>query len=123
MNKTEILVVDFNESSLLQALDAVSSNVSWNSIGVSSDENVIEKFHQFHFDVLLLANSIGEQEARKLQKLFLHQQAYGLIVTYEPTQLHEVVERVTLALNKQKAAHKYSFSVTDDAFKPKVNIQ
>ncbi len=123
MNKTEILVVDTNEPSLLQALDTVSSQESWNSIGVSSDENAVEKFHQFHFDVLLLANSTGEQEARKLQKLFLHQQAHGLIITYEPTQLNGLVEQITLALAKQKASHKHSFSVTDDAFKPKVFIQ
>lgn len=123
MNKTEILIVDGDESTLLQALDAVSGNESWNSIGVSSDENAIEKFHQFHFDVLLLAGSIGEQEARKLQKLFLHQQAHGLVVSYEPTQLNGLAGQITVALARQKASHKHSFSVTDDAFKPKVHVQ
>lgn len=123
MNKTEILVVDTNEASLLRALDAVSNNESWNSIGVSSDENAIEKFHQFHFDVLLLADSTEEQDARKLQKLFLHQQAHGLIVTYGPAQLERLAEQIALALAKQKASHKHSFSVTDYAFKPKVHIQ
>lgn len=123
MNKTEILIVDSDEKTLLLALDAVSTNETWNAIGVSSDENAIEKFHQLHFDVLLLAGNTGEQEVKKLQKLFMHQQDEGIVLQYEAGQIDALPARINETLAAHKKARKPSFSVTDDAFKIKVNIQ
>jgi hypothetical protein len=115
MNKKEILVVGRNEERLQAALSILRDNKLWKAFGVMSGEEAIEKFHQYTFDVVVLLHEIGDEEARKLRKLFLHQSPDIVLVHHHDTSV--LPEEIGDALDRHHRENKRRVLFTDDAFK------
>lgn len=58
--KTQILVIGRHEEILQTVLRLVNKNMEWEAQGTLSDDEAIQLFDRFHFDIVLLSNGISE---------------------------------------------------------------
>ena len=122
--RTEILIIGRDESILQTVVRLVNNDPEWVGTGAATDEDAIEKFHHHHFDVVLLTNGIGDEEEKKLRKIFTHQDADIVIIQHYGGGSGLLQSEIREALDKRKAANKPTVSFTDDALKnagPNIN--
>ena len=117
MNKTEILIIGRNEEILQTVIRLVNNNPEWNGIGVCTDEEAIEKFHQRRFDIVLLTNGIADEEEKKLRKIFTHQDKDIIILQHYGGGSGLLSNEILGALHNRDAANQTSYSFNDDVFK------
>ena len=117
MNKTAILVIGRNEEILNTVIRLINNNPAWNSLGACTDEEAIEKFHQHHFDIVLLTNGIAEDEERKLRKIFNHQDKDCIILQHYGGGSGLLSNEILGALNSRQSANKPTYTFKDDVFK------
>lgn len=117
MSKTEILVIGRNEEILQTVTNFINSNAEWNGIGAGTDEDAIEKFHQHHFDMLLLTDSINKEGERKLLKLFTYQNPDAIILQHYGGGSGLLSNEILEALDKHRNENKPTVSFVDDAWK------
>ncbi|HEX5025426.1 MAG TPA: hypothetical protein VFV68_09140 [Agriterribacter sp.] len=112
--KTEILIIGRNEEILETVTRLVNNNPLWSGYGVSTDEAAIEKFHQTHFDVVLLTNGLTEEEDKKLRRLFTHQYPDIIILQHYGGGSGLLYSEITEAIGQRTAANKGTVSFTDN---------
>ena len=117
MNKTEILVVGRNEEILQTVIRLINNNPQWHGIGVCTDEEAIEKFHQRRFDIVLLTNGIAAREEKKLKKIFTHQDKNIIIIQHYGGGSGLLSNEILEALRIRSEAEKPTYSFRDDIFK------
>ena len=118
MNRKEVLVFGQDEAMRETAGRLINNNRDLLGIVASTAEDAIEKFHRFNIDVAVLINDIGEEQTRKLRKIFTLQNE-GLIIL-QPDAVDEsdrLCNEVRESLEKQKLSEKPSWSFIDDALK------
>jgi len=115
MDKIEILVIGRNEEILEVVLRLINNNAAWNGIGACTDEQAIEKFHQHHFDIVLLTNGIDENEEKKLRKIFTHQDNEIIIIQHYGGGSGLLSNEIMMALEKRRNENRptYSFNEID----------
>lgn len=113
MNKTQILVIGRNEEILEVVLRLVNTNAEWNGIGACTDEEAIEKFHQHHFDIVLLTNGISDEEERKLRKVFTVQNNDIIIIQHYGGGSGLLSNEILIALDKRKKDNRHSYFFTE----------
>lgn len=123
--QTAILIIG-NDTAAQQTIERlINTEPSWDGTTVLSDEEAIEKFHQYHFDVVLFNYGIGEEEEKKLRKIFTHQNP-DIIIQYYDAEISPIQTKIREALDSQKAARKRNISFTDDPLRNaglQINIQ
>ena len=117
MNKTEILVTGRNDDSVNFIAELINVNKGWLAAKAATGEGAIEKFHQRHFDVVVLASDIDNEEERKLRKIFTIQNPDIIILKHYGENDNLLANEIIAALDKQRKAKKPSFSFVDDALK------
>jgi len=117
MNKTEILVTGRNEALVQTMLTLVNDNDDWMATAAATDEEAIEKFHQLNFNIVVLTDDIGEEEDRKLRKIFTIQNPDIIIIKHSSDDSRLLTAEITVALDKQLKDKKPFFSFVDDALK------
>ncbi|HTN06023.1 hypothetical protein [Agriterribacter sp.] len=115
--RTEILIIGRDESILQTVVRLVNNDPSWAGTGTTSDEEAIEKFHQHHFDVVLLTNGISEEADKKLRKIFTHQNPGIIIIQHYGGGSGLLQSEIREALDQRSAENKPTVSITDDALK------
>jgi DNA-binding NtrC family response regulator len=110
MSKTEILIVGRNEEILQVVIRLVNNNTEWNGIGAVTDEEAIEKFHQHHFDIVLLTNGISDEEEIKLRKIFTHQDKDIIIIQHYGGGSGLLSNEILMALDKRKKESQPSYT-------------
>jgi len=106
MNRKAILSVGVN--------DFLSTNDQWDVVTVLNTEAAIEKFHQMHFDVVVFTFTAAE-DAVKLKKLFLFQQAGIILLQSNNSDL--INDEIKNAVEKREQSNTHTFSIVDDALK------
>jgi DNA-binding response OmpR family regulator len=119
MYKTEILVIGQHEEVRQTAVTLINNQEQWQGTAASTTEDAIEKFHRFHFDVVVLINDIEEEDGRKLCKIFMHQHQDLILLQQdaETAGSELLMNGISEALEKHKVAKKPSYLVIDDALK------
>ena len=112
MTTTNILLVGNNEQQVNNWMKVLDKNDEWNAVHAITDEEAIEKFHQYHFDVVVLGNSLSDEEVKKLSKLFTVQNDEVKLIR-DDNNLEEKIRSALAAQEKNKA----TFSFVDDALK------
>lgn len=112
MITTNILLVGNNEQQVNNWIKVLNNHDEWNTVHALTDEEAIEKFHQYSFDVVALGNDLSEEAVKKLNKLFTLQHEDVILITDEMN----TGEKIASALSSQKK-NKASFSFVDDALK------
>jgi DNA-binding response OmpR family regulator len=112
MTTTNILLVSQHEQQVNNWMNIVNQHKNWKAVHVETDEEGIEKFHQYHFDVVLLGKSLSEEEIKKLTKLFTVQQDEVTLIM-DDDNLEEKIQKALNTKNKNKS----TFSIIDDALK------
>lgn len=119
MNKTTILFAGFPETDkgLFDAFDG-----NWICSFADNPETAIEKFQQLHQDVVVLAKTLGETDAKKLEQLFTKQHPGLVVLSEQDTDLSP--GNVLQALVQKQKENKPSISINDDVLKNAgLNIQ
>ena len=117
MSKIEILVTGRNEAELQPILTLINDNDDWITTSATTDEEAIEKFHQRNFDIVVLTNDMGEEEDRKLRKIFTIQNPDIIILAHSIEDNRLLTAAIGVALDKRRQEKKPSFSFVDDALK------
>jgi hypothetical protein len=118
MNKTEILVTGKNEVIVETVVAVINNNDEWVATKAATDEEAIEKFHRWDFDMVFFADGINEEEEeRKLRKIFTIQNPDIIIIRYNGGDINLLTSEIATALDKQRKDKKPSFSFVDDALK------
>ena len=110
MSKTEILIVGRNEEILPVVIRLINNNPEWNGIGATTDEDAIEKFHQHHFDIVLLTNGISDDEELKLRRIFTHQDKDIIIIQHYGGGSGLLSNEIFMALDKRKKESQPSYT-------------
>ena|SRR5436190_2083853 len=117
MSKIEILVTGRNEAELQPILTLINDNDDWITTSATTDEEAIEKFHQRNFDIVVLTNDMGEEEDRKLRKIFTIQNPDIIILAHSIEDNRLLTAAIGVALDKRRQEKKPTFSFVDDALK------
>ena len=117
MNKTEILLTGRNEALVQTMQTLLNDNDDWMATAAATDEGAIEKFHQLNFNIVVLTDDIGEEEDRKLRKIFTIQNPDIIIIKHSSDDSRLLTAEITVALDKQLKDKKPFFSFVDDALK------
>ena len=112
MITANILLVGNNEQQVNNWIKVLNNHDEWNAVHTLTEEEAIEKFHQYHYDVVMLGNDLSEEAVKKLNKLFTLQHAEVILITDE----NNLEKKIASALPQQKK-NKASFSFVDDALK------
>lgn len=115
MDKIQILVIGRDEDIQKEVLRLINNNAEWNATAVSTDEQAIEKFHQHHFDIVLLTDGIDESEEKKLRKIFTHQDNAIIIIQNNSGDSGLLSNEILMALEKRRNENRptYSFNEID----------
>ena len=70
MNKVEILVIGHNPQIMETVLRLINQNSNWSAVGALTDEEAIELFHQYSFELVLLGGGIEDASEKKIRSLF-----------------------------------------------------
>ena len=117
MSKIEILVTGRNQAEVQPMLMLINDNDDWVPTSAVTGEEAIEKFHQRNFDMVVLINDMGEEEDRKLRKIFTIQNPDIIILTHSSDDNRLLTAAIGAALDKQRQEKKPTFSFVDDALK------
>lgn len=119
MNKTTILFAGFadNAAGMVERFDN-----SWIITVADTAETAIEKFQQFHYDVVITGKNFDETTLQKLKKLFSSQQPDILFVQEGENDPEPAV--ILSGLEAKRKQSKPAISFTDDGLKNAgLNIQ
>jgi hypothetical protein len=100
MNKTQILVVGYNEAILQKILEEINNNSNLEAIGTTDDEKSIELFHHRSFDLVILGDGLTEVIVNRLKKLFTLQNPHVSIIIHIGTDSGSLMEEVSAILQK-----------------------
>lgn len=113
--QTAILIIG-NDTAAQQTIERlINTEPSWDGTTVLSDEEAIEKFHQYHFDVVLLSDSINDESELKLRAIFRRQNPEIVIILFNRNNRDTVHAMIRDACNKKKEMNRVSVTITDDA--------
>ncbi|RTL60237.1 MAG: hypothetical protein EKK37_05195 [Sphingobacteriales bacterium] len=121
MNTTNILLVGNNEEQSNNWIKLLNDRNEWKAEHALTDEEAIEKFHQYHFDVVVLGNDLSADAVKKLNKLCTFQHEDVIVINNTA----DLAEKISEALKAQKR-NNTTFSFVDDALKSaglNINIQ
>lgn len=79
MKKIEILVIGRNPPIVETVVRLVNQNDQWNATGALTDEEAIELFHKYSFDLILFGSGVEDASEIKLRRLFNYQRP-GIII-------------------------------------------
>lgn len=113
--QTPILIIDQDKNTVNEMEKWISENPSLQGTGAYSDEDAIEKFHQYHFDVVLLSDSINDERELKLRAIFRRQNPEIVIILFNRNNRDTVHAMIRDACNKKKEMNRVSVTITDDA--------
>lgn len=100
MNKTQILVVGYNEAILQKILEEINNNDSLEAIGTTDDEKAIELFHLRNFNLVILGDGLTDTTINRLKKLFTLQNPHVSIIMHIGTDSGSLMEEVSATLQK-----------------------
>ncbi|MBI2730265.1 MAG: hypothetical protein HYX40_05880 [Sphingobacteriales bacterium] len=109
---TNILLVGNNEQQANNWIKLLNDHNKWKAKHALTDEEAIEKFHQYHFDVVVLGNDLSADAVKKLNKLCTFQQENVIVLNNTA----DLAENISEAL-KVKQRSNATFSFIDDALK------
>lgn len=112
MKKTNILLVSNNETQVNDWASFLNRHDDWRFTHALNDEDAIEKFHQYPFEVIVLGKDLSEDAVKKLTKLFTLQNEDVILIKAADDIETKIKE--ALAAAKRNNVH---FSFVDDALK------
>lgn len=113
MNKTEILVIGRHPQILETVLRLINQNENWNAVGALTDEEAIELFHKYSFDIVLLGGGIEEASEKKLRSLFTFQEPGIIIIQHYGGGSGLLANEIREALDKKEKENKPVFHFRD----------
>ena len=117
MNRTELLITGQSTIGLEIFIDRLHKHGDWSVITAAGDEEAIEKFHRYDFEVVVFTDTISSDEERKLRKIFTFHNPDIIIVKRQHDNEDVLVAEIITALEKFRKAKRPSYSLVDDALK------
>ena len=113
MEKIQILSIG-RDPVLLQKLSRfINENAGWESTATIDDETAIKLFHQRHYDIVLLLNSLMNESVNKLNSVFSFQNPDLLIIK----DIGDSTQILEDKINKALQTRKQPVNIIDDVFK------
>ena len=116
MKKIEILVIGRNPAIMETVVRLVNQNKEWNAAGALTDEEAIELFHKYPFDLVLLGSGIEEASEIKLRKLFNYQRPGITIIQHFGGGSGLLSNEIMAALNKRAKEEKPEIHFKDGMY-------
>ena len=116
MKKIEILVIGRNSAIMETVVRLVNQNDQWNAAGALTDEEAIELFHKYSFDLVLLGSGIEEASENKLRKLFNYQRPGIVIIQHFGGGSGLLSNEIMAALDKRAKEEKPEIHFTDGLY-------
>lgn len=115
MDKITLLTIGRDRGIRQTTEELVHSNADWEVIAASTDEEAVEKFHQYPVDKVLFTDGVRDDEERKLNKIFMHQQPDIIIIRHDGSGGVLLHDEIREALRKRSRENKPTVSFVDDA--------
>lgn len=112
MKKTNILLVSNNETQVNEWVTIFNRHDDWHFTHALNDEDAIEKFHQYPFEVIVLGKDLVEDTVKKLTKLFTLQAEDVIFINAADDAEGKIKEALAAAKRNN-----VRFSFVDDALK------
>jgi DNA-binding NarL/FixJ family response regulator len=113
MRKIEILLIGRHPQIMETVLRLINQNENWNAVGALTDEEAVEKFHRYNFQLVLLGGGIEEASERKLRSLFTFHDPEIIIIQHYGGGSGLLSNEIMEALDKKAKQDKPIFHFKD----------
>ena len=115
--KNEILITGGNLTEIERIMQWIKKDDAWKTVTANTVEEAIEKIHLYQIDLVLLMDSINNDEERKLRAVFQRQHPDVKIIRYRNEEEDDLLTVIT-AIPERNAAIKPAVKIIDNAFGP-----